>query len=410
MESGDKKATYLVLFTNTFPYGSGESFLNNEIPYLSARFDKVFIYPSSDSRKEGERKLPDNTVVKVLHQDDRLSLKIVGTYILYFIKIFFSTFIYSKKRWRYLRYFKSLLHYFSKDLSKARSIAIEIENNGLSKAVFYDYWLLNSSLSIIYLKQRRLIQGRTVARAHGFDLYDERHLEAVVPFKEFKIRNLDFVSPISKHGTAYLKEQLGDSQNNKVKTHYSGVKSSNKLPDTSDEKLIVSCSSLFPFKRVSFIAQALVSVDSSFRWVHFGDGEEMEKVNSIIQKLPSNKQVTLMGARSNQEILAFYKKNYVSLFISLSEYEGLPVSMMEAQSYGIPIIGTNVNGVSEIVTHETGILLEKDFTLDQVATSISAVLREEASFERRKIREYFEDRFSADLNYPKFITEALLNS
>jgi len=49
--------------------------------------------------------------------------------------------------------------------------------------------------------------------------------------------------------------------------------------------------------------------------------------------------------------------------MNLSETEGIPVSIMEAQSAGVPILATNLGGTSEIVNNENGFLVEKDFNL-----------------------------------------------
>lgn len=42
----------------------------------------------------------------------------------------------------------------------------------------------------------------------------------------------------------------------------------------------------------------------------------------------------------------------------MSDSEGIPVSIMEAMSFGIPVIARNVGGMSEIVNEENGLLLE----------------------------------------------------
>ena len=44
--------------------------------------------------------------------------------------------------------------------------------------------------------------------------------------------------------------------------------------------------------------------------------------------------------------------------------------MMEAISFGIPVIGTNVGGVKEIINTDTGILLEKDFEVKTLSSLI----------------------------------------
>lgn len=49
----------LIFFTESFPYGKGESFIENEIEYLSREFDRIYILPKTSSTQE-QRSLPAN--------------------------------------------------------------------------------------------------------------------------------------------------------------------------------------------------------------------------------------------------------------------------------------------------------------------------------------------------------------
>ena len=42
----------LIFFTESFPYGKGESFIENEIEYLSREFDRIYILPKTSSTQE----------------------------------------------------------------------------------------------------------------------------------------------------------------------------------------------------------------------------------------------------------------------------------------------------------------------------------------------------------------------
>jgi len=46
----------------------------------------------------------------------------------------------------------------------------------------------------------------------------------------------------------------------------------------------------------------------------------------------------------HNDVLNYYASNPVDVFINTSSSEGLPVSIMEAMSFGIPVIATNVGG------------------------------------------------------------------
>jgi N-acetyl sugar amidotransferase len=74
----------------------------------------------------------------------------------------------------------------------------------------------------------------------------------------------------------------------------------------------------------------------------------------------------------NQEIKKYFANNPVDLFVNTSQYEGLPISMMEAMSYGIPCVGTDVGGVSEIIEDQkNGYLLPVDFLPKDLANLFS---------------------------------------
>ena len=62
------------------------------------------------------------------------------------------------------------------------------------------------------------------------------------------------------------------------------------------------------------------------------------------------------------------------LFVQVSSSEGVPVSIMEALSFGIPVLATNVGGVGEIVYNRDsdpfGKLVNADITATNLATEI----------------------------------------
>ena len=62
--------------------------------------------------------------------------------------------------------------------------------------------------------------------------------------------------------------------------------------------------------------------------------------------------------------------NEVRCFINVSSSEGIPVSIMEVMSFGIPVIGTNVGGVSELVNQENGHLLSANPAAQEIVSVI----------------------------------------
>nr|WP_128128927.1 glycosyltransferase [Fusobacterium varium] len=114
------------------------------------------------------------------------------------------------------------------------------------------------------------------------------------------------------------------------------------------------------------------------------------------------------GRLENKEILKFYFKNNIKFFIHLSSTEGLPVSMMEVQSFGIPIIATNVGGVNEIVNEKTGILLSANPTILEIIDGIEKILNmSKNEYDEYRINSYinWHENFNAKKNYKDFVME-----
>ena len=144
-------------------------------------------------------------------------------------------------------------------------------------------------------------------------------------------------------------------------------------PITSDiDFTIVSCSNVVPLKRVSMIFEAINQIDKfKIRWYHFGDGVCFEDLKEKVASSNCKHNVILMGRKSNETIMNFYKSTPVHLFINLSTSEGIPVSMMEALSFGIPCLGTDVGGVHEIIKNNVnGYLIPEDSSVKDVSEEI----------------------------------------
>ena len=79
---------------------------------------------------------------------------------------------------------------------------------------------------------------------------------------------------------------------------------------------------------------------------------------------------------------------------------------MEAISFGIPVLATDVGGTGEIVIHgENGYLISKDYTDEEFKKAFNLVYKaDEESYKklRSSARKVWSEKFNAEDNYPKF--------
>ena len=122
-----------------------------------------------------------------------------------------------------------------------------------------------------------------------------------------------------------------------------------------------------------------------------GDGKLKHKLLEYSNKLGLQKDVIFTGSISNiQDVYAD-----LDLVVLTSKNEGTPVSLIEAMYYGVPILATEVGGVSDIVPKNCGILI-KNRHQDDVASALTNIITNKDfrhSFKNQG-RDYVLDRFN----------------
>jgi len=238
-------------------------------------------------------------------------------------------------------------------------------------------WMGVDAFTIARLK-KKYPHLKAFSLAHSGEVIAERNPYMHQCFHEYIFTNMDQVYFISRNvlkdylvamSDIRLKERFTD----KISSKYLGsLKSSDNLNplNTSDSFTILSCSRVDENKRLHKIITTLSKWRGiKLRWIHIGTGVLYESIYlQALEMSTKNKNVEVVftGSLDNKDVIDFYEKNPVDIFINVSKSEGLPIAIMEAMSYGIPCIATNVGGSSEIVNFDNGYLLNKDFRDDEL--------------------------------------------
>jgi len=99
------------------------------------------------------------------------------------------------------------------------------------------------------------------------------------------------------------------------------------------------------------------------------------------------------GEIDRSKIAEFYSG--LDLFVLPSRYETFGIVLIEALACGIPVIATKCGGPEEIVTKETGILVEKDNPV-MLAKAIDEMSKNLGSYNRDALRSYAERTFGQE--------------
>ncbi len=394
----------LILFTNSFPFGKGEEFLETEILFLSKEFKSIYIYPSNI--KGNLREVPHNVFIKKIDFKNVFTpKKIILKYIKIFILILLYELFLSKKRFYF---FKKIKFYFNTIIWKinyAEQLFFELKQYEISNTLFYTYWFDNWAFLMSVVKKMSKNRINFISRIHGYDFEPLRWKNQFIPFRYFEMNQVHQILSNSIYAKKIINKQYPFYKN--ISVNSLGVLDVGTNPiNTTDEFHLVSCSGLTTLKRVYLIVEILKHISIKLKWTHFGDGSEIIKIKEMISLLPNHISVNLMGHTLNQDVLKFYKTNSIDLFINVSEMEGIPVSIMEAISFGIPCIGCNVGGMSEIITNQTGFLIEKEFNSFYTAKLIEEYYNKSLEYKldfRNGAKQFWNKNFNANTNYKNLL-------
>lgn len=401
----------LLLFTGSFPYPKfrEDTFLQNEVIFLSDKFN-LTIVPSDMSGAsiniDSKIKIDSTLAIEINSSCNKTTIykvtKLLSKkWFFYELIIQFSNLIHKPKKLKSIIY-DGYLAYITKEWFKKNYL------NQKDQTILYTYWLNAITFGLSLNKSA----NKLLTRAHNVDLYEERSV--FIPFRKQSLCDIDFVILISENGQSYLNRKYPMFKN-KYQVFRLGTTNHNKpdLITQNKEKLyrIVSCSSISDVKRVLLIPQILNIVSKNlkeitFEWIHIGDGPLIDKLNEQINIYKNdNLLMKTTGYLENIEVLKFYKTRNIDVFLNISSYEGVPFTIMEAQSFGIPVIATDVGGNDEIVNKSVGLLIKADSECVEIAADIENFIKKnKASLELRKNSYYnWVNNFNSSKNTEAFV-------
>jgi len=203
---------------------------------------------------------------------------------------------------------------------------------------------------------------------------------------EISLRFMNRVIVISKyHKFDLTKNKICNKE--KIEVIYNGIdvnffKTSSKKNDRKELRIIQigrlerakgQLDTLIVFKKI-------YETNKNIKLLLVGEGSSKIEIQEKIQKYNLNDAVEMLGFRSDiKELL-----NDSDIFLLPSYFEGLPLSILEAMSMGIPTLSTKVGGISEIISDgENGFLIEpgnlRDFELKLLELIKNLELREKFS-------------------------------
>lgn len=263
-------------------------------------------------------------------------------------------------------------------LRESNSIKIFLRNvSVIPKAVYISKVLENADTSHIHahwatiqttfaLIISKILEVPFSFTAHRYDIGENNMLRK-------KVLDATFVRAISKEA----KDEIIELTNlyelaHKIQVIHIGVP---VLPFQKKQVLrdmhVIACpANLVEKKGQRYLVEACALLKQrqfNFKCLLIGDGPDKDKINSLISEQDLGDCVLLEGYYPHSKLMKMLEEKQIDLVVLPSIItkegfrEGIPVTLMEAMSFGIPVISTNTGGISELLEDNAGIMIpEKD--------------------------------------------------
>lgn len=379
----------LIIFTHTYPNNPPqEQFLHNEIPFASSTFDIVYLLPvSRKTSKKGKYQINYKNVITLKKTRKNKFIELVLGFFIsiatdryFLLDLLHSLF----SKYKYINFIETIKYYINANsfYYKNKNILNRLKLKAKDQITLYSYWFNSTTYIAIKYKKALLKSGKSnvamITRAHGLgDLYIANILNKKRPIMNQVHKYVNTIYCISNMGLKHLNECGVDKKIldiGRLGTHNDYNVNLNQEFITNE---IITCSEINSNKRIMELINILSRYNGKMiKWTHFGGGPLLKNALELAQIMLSNNiKWDIRGHTSNEDILDHYFKYRPRVFINLSLIEGIPVSIMEAQSFGIPVIATDVGATSEIIKDNfNGFLIPKEFKNEQLLSKIYLIM------------------------------------
>jgi len=221
--------------------------------------------------------------------------------------------------------------------------------------------------------------------AHRWDIAEDNLLKN-------KCRAASFVRVISERGREEIIAIIKEScLNHKIHVVHMGVPvpADFNMSFSATENCTILCpANLVDVKGHRYLIEAckiLSDKQMNFKCIIAGDGPLEKKLMEMVQNLQLRDRIKFVGRLSHENICNLYRNRQIAMVILPSivtdqgEQEGIPVALMEAMSYGVPVIATNTGGIPELIGDGSGILVDEK-NPDAIAAAIDKLIRDKDYF------------------------------
>lgn len=233
---------------------------------------------------------------------------------------------------------------------------------------------------------------------------DERESKERIQTEQLLVHESDQIVATSETDAQYI-QYLYDGDPEKIAVLTPGVDlaifiptdktvAKNKIGAAIDEKMILFVGRIEPLKGIDVLLYALKILLGTHPelkvcvWIVGGDvsqdsddwSKELKKLSEIREVLGIHPSVNFVGRKLQRELPVYY--NAADLMVMPSHYESFGITAVEAMACGVPVITTDVTGVSKLIDKEHSNLITSANNPIRLSQRITTLLCDKDEYEK----------------------------
>lgn len=226
----------------------------------------------------------------------------------------------------------------------------------------------------MYALPVKLVRGVRVISWEHYNFYQN----PVVPYRKMTrklaARFADAIVTLTGEDAGYYRENL------KIRCPIHAIHNPVILPEEktaydSESRVLLSVGALVHVKGfLDFlipVAKQVLPRFPEWSWIILGEGEERGAIEEAIRRENLTEQVCLAGNQKNVD--EYYRK--AGIYVMTSYHEGLPMTLLEAKTYGLPIVSFDCKtGPRDIVTDGVNGALIEPFDTEKMADVLCGLM------------------------------------
>jgi len=266
--------------------------------------------------------------------------------------------------------------------TKKTRMASYLEYIGLFREIKngnYDTIILNSRTILATKKIKKLFPDiKVIIWIHNnYDLYFNKY---------FPKRKMGLIEALECANTVVAltesdRNQFGKYASNIVKINNPITIEHEKLSDLEHKMISITCRYSVEIKGLDYLVKIAKNLPNDWKIAVAGSGpiEEVEKFKKLIETEGVKDKMILRGHLIGDDLVSHYLNS--SIYLMTSRWEGMPLVLAEAMSFGLPIIAFEQTGSIEVLErNDTGILCENG-NIEEISKQLNELI---SDFELRK--------------------------